>query len=130
MSEVLPKASAVEPLEPRYLFAFSQYAQLIHQDLALTNFPQATGAGTTVAIIDSGVTSAASSASLRCSVLAGRSGMTNQRICALLSHTLTCFDAGTVTPNSCSTARGSRTPRARNTGSLYQYGGKPSTGHG
>src|SRR5687767_5494937 len=45
----------LELLEPRRMFVFSEYAQLIHQDLAIQNFPQATGAGQTVAIIDSGI---------------------------------------------------------------------------
>jgi hypothetical protein len=56
MSKSVPGVSAaLEPLEPRQLLAFANYAQLIHQDLALANFPQLTGRGTTVAVIDSGV---------------------------------------------------------------------------
>ena len=51
------------------------------------------GATSATPIIDSGVTSAASSSSLKPSVPAGRSGTTNQRICALLSHTLTSVSA-------------------------------------
>lgn len=55
MSHSLPKHFPIEALEPRRMLAFSQYAQLIDQDLALTNSPHITGAGQTVAIIDTGI---------------------------------------------------------------------------
>lgn len=45
----------IEPLERRQLLAFSTYAQLVHQDVALTDYPAITGAGTTVAVIDTGI---------------------------------------------------------------------------
>ena len=54
MSKFVPAdISSLEPLEQRRLFAFADYAQLIHQDLAASNFPHLTGRGTTVAVIDS-----------------------------------------------------------------------------
>ncbi|MGB7159561.1 MAG: S8 family serine peptidase [Tepidisphaeraceae bacterium] len=46
---------SIESLEPRRLFAWADYAQLINQDLAATNFPNATGKGVTVAVIDTGI---------------------------------------------------------------------------
>ncbi len=55
MSHSLSKHFPIEALEPRRMFAFSEYAQLINQDLALLNHPQANGNGTTVAVIDSGI---------------------------------------------------------------------------
>ncbi len=55
MSHPMPKHFPIESLEPRRMFAFSQYAELINQDTALTNSPQITGAGQTVAVIDSGI---------------------------------------------------------------------------
>ncbi|HEV2295359.1 MAG TPA: S8 family serine peptidase [Tepidisphaeraceae bacterium] len=55
MSHSLPKYFPVEALEPRRMFAFSQYAQLINQDLALENHAHITGKGQTVAVIDTGV---------------------------------------------------------------------------
>jgi subtilisin family serine protease len=42
-------------LEPRRLLAFDDYAQLIDQDAAVSRFPGANGAGTTVAVIDTGI---------------------------------------------------------------------------
>ena len=55
MSKSVPGIPPLEQLEPRQMLAFASYAQLIHQDLAAANFPQLTGRGTTVAVIDSGV---------------------------------------------------------------------------
>src|SRR6266542_4013790 len=48
-------AVTVEALEGRRLFAWGQYPQLIRQDDAAAEFPTITGAGQTVAIIDTGV---------------------------------------------------------------------------
>ncbi len=45
----------LEQLEPRRLFAWSSYAQLINQDNATADFSKVTGAGVTVAVIDTGV---------------------------------------------------------------------------
>src|SRR5262249_61066636 len=82
------------------------------------------------AIIDSGVTRVASCSSLIPPVPAGLSGITNQRIWALLSHVLISTGGSISSPNSLSTARGSRAARARKVGSFYQYGGRPRTGQG
>ncbi|MGB7161553.1 MAG: S8 family serine peptidase [Tepidisphaeraceae bacterium] len=46
---------ALEPLEPRRLFAWSAAAQLVDQDAAAASNPTLTGAGTTVAVIDTGI---------------------------------------------------------------------------
>src|SRR5215218_8768903 len=48
-------AKAIESLETRVLFAWSPYAQLVNQDDAASKFATVTGAGTTVAVIDTGV---------------------------------------------------------------------------
>ncbi|CAN5638792.1 hypothetical protein BH09PLA1_BH09PLA1_08840 [soil metagenome] len=48
-------AQAIESLETRVLFAWSAYAQLVNQDAAAASFANVTGAGTTVAVIDTGV---------------------------------------------------------------------------
>jgi subtilisin family serine protease len=45
----------IEPLERRQLLAFSAYAQLVDQDVAASNYPTITGAGTTIAVIDTGI---------------------------------------------------------------------------
>src|SRR5688500_8945188 len=55
MSQSLTKHFPLESLEPRRMFAFSQYAQLINQELAVTNSPNITGKGQTIAIIDTGI---------------------------------------------------------------------------
>src|SRR5689334_17053835 len=81
-------------------------------------------------IIDSVVTRSISISSVKSSVPKGLSGITNQRECPLESHTLISVSAGRSTPTSASTLRGSRATRDRNVGSLYQYGGSPSTGQG
>lgn len=47
--------SPTEPLEPRILLAWSDYAQLIGQDRVATDFPTLRGAGQSVAIIDTGI---------------------------------------------------------------------------
>ena len=49
--------SAVESLEPRRLLASTWGAepQLIHQDVAAANFPNITGAGVAVAVMDTGI---------------------------------------------------------------------------
>src|SRR4051812_26704858 len=44
-----------QQLEPRRLFAWSSYAQLINQDNAAADFSKITGAGVTVALIDTGI---------------------------------------------------------------------------
>jgi len=50
-------AAAVESLEPRRLLASTWGAepQLIHQDVAAANFPNITGAGVAVAVMDTGI---------------------------------------------------------------------------
>jgi hypothetical protein len=50
-----PTRPPLEPLEPRRLFAWSGYAQLVDQDVAASQYPTITGAGTTVAVIDTGI---------------------------------------------------------------------------
>jgi subtilisin family serine protease len=45
----------IDALEARRLFAFSDYAKLIGQDVAVEQFPNLTGAGQTVAVIDTGI---------------------------------------------------------------------------
>ena len=71
-----------------------------------------------------------SCSSVKPSVPEGRSGMTNHRECPDESQILISVSSGSSTPTSASTVRGSRAARARNTGSLYQYGGSPRTGQG
>src|SRR5258705_12503784 len=44
-----------ESLEPRRLFAWSAYAQLVNQDQAAADFSSVTGKGVTVAMIDTGI---------------------------------------------------------------------------
>src|SRR5690349_10138820 len=50
-----PIRPPLEALESRRLFAWSGYAQLVDQDVAASQFPTITGAGTTVAVIDTGI---------------------------------------------------------------------------
>src|ERR1700730_5191109 len=76
------------------------------------------------------VTKAASSCSLRVSVLAGRSGSTRYRNSAVLSHTRTSTSSASSSPNSRNTPRGSITERERYGADLYQTGGRPRIGHG
>ena len=45
----------IEGLESRRLLSWSSYAQLIEQDKAASDYPNITGAGVTVAIIDTGI---------------------------------------------------------------------------
>src|SRR4051812_28540908 len=45
----------IEQLETRTLFAWANYAQLVNQDDAAKDFSNITGAGTTVAVIDTGI---------------------------------------------------------------------------
>jgi hypothetical protein len=46
---------AIETLENRRLLAWSNYAQLVDQDVAASKFSNVTGAGVTVAVIDTGI---------------------------------------------------------------------------
>ncbi|MBC8105684.1 MAG: S8 family serine peptidase [Anaerolineae bacterium] len=55
MKPVNKFAQAIESLETRVLFAWSAYAQLVNQDDAASQFASITGAGTAVAVIDTGV---------------------------------------------------------------------------
>ncbi len=48
-------APAFESLESRQLLAWSGYAQLVQQDAAATDYSSITGAGVTVAVIDTGI---------------------------------------------------------------------------
>src|SRR5687768_17234586 len=50
-----PAAAALEALEPRRLFAWCAAAQLVDQDAAAASSPNLTGAGVTVAVIDTGI---------------------------------------------------------------------------
>jgi hypothetical protein len=53
---VPPRAAGViETLEPRQLLSWSPYAKVLGMDQAEANFPNITGAGEAVAVIDSGV---------------------------------------------------------------------------
>src|SRR4051794_37879655 len=45
----------IEDLETRWLMAWSSYARLVHQDTAANDFSNITGAGVTVAVIDTGI---------------------------------------------------------------------------
>src|ERR1700686_3821335 len=81
-------------------------------------------------IIESRVTSAASSSSAISSVSAGRMGSTRYRTSADESHTRISTSSATGHPISASSTLGSRTMRDRYGGLLYQLGGSPSTGHG
>jgi hypothetical protein len=47
--------SLIEPLERRRLFALASYAQLVHQDTAISDFPGINGTGVTIAMIDTGI---------------------------------------------------------------------------
>ncbi len=49
------KPAFVESLEPRQLLAFNVAGHLINQDTAAAAFPNLTGAGVTVAVIDTGI---------------------------------------------------------------------------
>ncbi|HYE18285.1 MAG TPA: S8 family serine peptidase [Tepidisphaeraceae bacterium] len=53
--EVPQSRPSVETLEPRQLFAWGAFPQLIDQDLATSRYPQYTGSGQTIAFIDTGV---------------------------------------------------------------------------
>src|ERR1700682_4253832 len=92
--------------------------------------PHDTGPARATPIMDSVVTRFINISSVKSSVPEGRSGITNQREWPLLSQTLISVSSGRSTPISPSTLRGSRAARDRNTGSLYQYGGSRSSGHG
>jgi hypothetical protein len=48
-------AHEFDPLEPRRLLAWGTYPTLIHQDLAVQNYPQLNGGGRLIVVIDSGV---------------------------------------------------------------------------
>src|SRR5262245_9871176 len=69
--------------------------------------------GRAVPIMQSRVTNVASWASLQSSVSAGRIGTTRKRVSAVESHTWISVSAGSATPKSASTARGSFTARDR-----------------
>jgi hypothetical protein len=45
----------IEPMEQRQLLSWSSYAQLVHQDVAAADYSNITGAGVTVAVIDTGI---------------------------------------------------------------------------
>src|SRR5687768_7758639 len=47
--------STFDTLEPRRLLAWSAYANLVDQDDAAATWPHLNGAGTTVAVIDTGI---------------------------------------------------------------------------
>src|SRR4051812_6876215 len=47
--------ATLEGLEPRRLFAWGAFPQLIDQDLAVSRYPQFDGSGQTIAFIDTGV---------------------------------------------------------------------------
>jgi subtilisin family serine protease len=47
--------SFLEVLEHRLLFAWASYARLVDQDAAARDYPNTTGKGVTVALIDTGV---------------------------------------------------------------------------
>jgi regulation of enolase protein 1 (concanavalin A-like superfamily) len=55
LKEKPTRAVTLESLEPRQLFAWGPYPQLIDQDLATATYPQVNGAGQVIAVIDSGV---------------------------------------------------------------------------
>src|SRR5436190_11266020 len=55
MSLPNPRSTYFEWLEPRQLLAWSAYAQLVNQDEAASAHSAITGAGTTVAVIDTGI---------------------------------------------------------------------------
>src|SRR3954471_6949247 len=76
------------------------------------------------------VTSAASSSSASPAVPSGRRGSTMYRDSALASHTAIAVDAGSSSPNSASTPRGSRSTRDRYASLLYQLGDGPSSAIG
>lgn len=48
-------APEIDSLEPRQLLAWGTYPTLIHQDLAVQNYPQLNGGGRLIVVIDSGV---------------------------------------------------------------------------
>src|ERR1051325_7098557 len=93
----------------------------VHQDTSLGFF------GKPAPIMLSRVIKAASRASLQPSVPAGRIGTTTYRVSAVESHTRISVSAGSVTPKSARTARGSFTALDRYANDLYHIGGRPST---
>src|ERR1700722_10756740 len=86
--------------------------------------------GSPVPIMQSRVTSAASFSSLQPSVPLGRIGNTMKRVSAVESQTRMSVSAGSLTPKSARTPRGSLTARERYGAALYQTGGRPSTSQG
>jgi hypothetical protein len=55
MTAVVRKINLFESLETRRLMAWSNYAELVDQDVAAASFSSITGAGVTVAVIDTGI---------------------------------------------------------------------------
>src|SRR5262249_46396786 len=81
-------------------------------------------------IMLSRVTRPANFSSLQPSVPAGRIGNTMKRVSAVESHTRIAVPAGSLTPKSANTPRGSFTARERYGADLYQTGGRPRTSQG
>src|SRR5262249_45795688 len=95
-----------------------------------SSLPPSGNVGRPVPIMQSRVTIDARRSSLHPSVPSGRIGRTRYRTSEVESHTRNSVSAGSSTPKSCSTPRGSTTAREREGADLYQTGGSPSTGDG
>src|SRR5438046_10391587 len=92
----------------------------VHQATSLGFF------GRPAPIMQSRVINLASSSSLQPSVPAGRIGTTKYRVSAVESQTRISVSAGSATPKSASTARGSFTRRERYANDLNPVSGRPS----
>src|SRR5579863_8060982 len=120
-------------MKHRLVFFRLDFAEAVHAAHVVNAVHQATSPGDfgrLVPIMLSRVTKAASFSSPQPSVPAGRIGSTRKRVSAVESQTRICVSAGSVTPKSASTPRGSLTARERYGADLYQTGGRPSTSHG
>src|SRR5207248_6505857 len=105
----------------------------VHATHVVNAVHQATSSGglrSPVQIIASRVTNCARRSSLQPSVPDGRIGSTRKRVSAVESHTRISVLAGSLTPKSASTPRGSMTARDRYGADLYQIGGRPRTSQG
>src|SRR3984893_4508694 len=109
---------------------FAEAVHAAHVVDAVHHAASLAGFGRPVPIMQSRVTSVASFSSLQPSLPAGRIGRTRKRVSAVESQTRMSVPAGSLTPKSAKTPRGSLTARERYGADLYQTGGRPSTSQG